>query len=137
MDPLAPARLRWVRHRDELLAAEGGVVSTDEATALLSVKSRQAVQQRVRRGTLIGLPLNQTTTVYPIWQFSEKSRDRVLPGLREVLAALGNLDPWGRVIFFLGGEGRLDGERPLDTLRRGDIERVIEAARHYGEQGGE
>jgi hypothetical protein len=133
-DPLGPARLRWLRDREQLLAAEGGAVPVTGAMAILGLKSRQAVQQRRVRGRLLGLPLGGSTYLYPVWQFEQQG---VLPGLPETLATLAHLDPWGQAAFLLGGDARLDGRRPLDALRAGRIEEVVAAARQYGEQGGD
>jgi hypothetical protein len=133
-DPLGPARLRWLRDRERLLAAEGGTLTAGAVMQVLGLKSRQAVQQRRARGTLLGLPLGGTAYRYPAWQFDEQGR--VLAGLPEVLAALHSLDPWGQAAYLLAGETRLGGVRPLDALREGQIASVVETARHYGEQGG-
>jgi hypothetical protein len=133
-DPLGPARLRWLRDRERLLAAEGGSVPATTAMEILGLKSRQAVQQRRARGKLLGLPLGGSTYRYPIWQFDQHGE--VLPGFAEVLTALVHLDPWGQAAYLLAGEPRLDGMRPLDALRAGRVADVMEAARHYGEQGG-
>lgn len=133
-DPLGPARLRWLRDRERLLAAEGGAVPVSAAMSLLGLKSRQAVQQRRARGRLLGLPVGGSTYLYPVWQFDQQ---HVLPGLPETLIALEGLDPWGQAAFLLSGDARLDGVRPLDALRAGRVAEVIAAARHYGEQGGD
>lgn len=133
-DPLGPARLRWLRDRERLLAAEGGAVPVATAMETLGLKSRQAIQQRRARGKLLGLPLGGSTYLYPVWQFDRQGR--VLPGLPDALAALAHLDPWGQAAYLLAGEPRLDGARPLDALRAGRVAEVAEAARHYGEQGG-
>jgi len=132
-DPLGPARLRWLRDRERLLAAEGGAVPVTAAMAILGLKSRQAVQQRRARGKLLGLPLGGSTYLYPVWQFDQQG---VLPGLPETLAALEHLDPWGQVAFLLSGDARLDGLRPLDALRAGRVTEVVAVTRQYGEQGG-
>lgn len=132
-DPLAPARLRWLRDREQLLAAEGGAVPVATAMAILGLKSRQAIQQRRSRGTLLGLPLGGSGYLYPIWQFEGHA---VLPGLPATLAALSSLDAWGQAAYLLAGEPRLDGMRPLDCLRAGRVTEVVEAAALYGEQSG-
>jgi hypothetical protein len=132
-DPLGPARLRWLRDRERLLAAEGGAVPVTTAMEILGLKSRQAVQQRRARGRLLGLPLGGSTYLYPVWQFD---RQGVIPGLSATLAALAHPDPWGQVAFLLSGDARLDGLRPLDALRAGRVAETVSAARHYGEQGG-
>jgi hypothetical protein len=133
-DPLGPARLRWLRDRDRLLVAEGGAVPVTMAMEILGLKSRQAVQQRRARGKLLGLPLGGSTYLYPVWQFDQQGK--VLGGLPETLSVLAHLDPWGQAAYLLAGEPRLDGVRPLDALRAGRIAEVVDAARHYGEQGG-
>jgi len=48
-DPLAETRLRGLHERQRLLAAEGGVLSGEEAAHLLGI-SRQAVDKRRRLG---------------------------------------------------------------------------------------
>ena len=133
-DPLGPARLRWLHDRERLLTAEGGVLPVTDVMRLLGLKSRQAVQQRRSRGTLLGLPLGGPTYVYPVWQFDQQGK--ILSGLPETLAALAPLDAWGQAAYLLAGEPRLDDARPLDVLRSGRREQVVQAARHYGEQGG-
>jgi hypothetical protein len=133
-DPLGPARLRWLRDRDRLLAAEGGAVPISTVMEILHLQSRQAIQQRRARGKLLGLPLGGRTYLYPVWQFD--GHGDVLPGLRETLATLADLDPWGQAAYLLSGEPRLGGLRPLDALRAGRIAEVVDAARQYGEQGG-
>lgn len=132
-DPLASARLRWLRDRQCLLEAEGGAVPVTTVMTILGLKSRQAVQQRRARGRLLGLPLGGSSYLYPVWQFD---RQGVVHGLSETLAALAPLDPWGQAAFLLAGEPQLDGARPLDALRAGRVADVVAAARQYGEQGG-
>lgn len=131
-DPLAEARLRGLRMRERLLGAEGGTVSAGEAGELLGGISRQAVDKRRRAGRLLALPAGGRGYRYPVWQFAEGG---VLPGLEEVLPDLGVGDPWMRAAFFLGGNVRLEGDTPLEELRRGRVEKVRRAARSYGEQG--
>lgn len=132
-DPLADARLRGLEARVQLLDAEGGTLSADQAAAQLGI-SREAVNQRRRSGKLLALSTGRRGYRYPAWQFGEEG---VLPGLEQTLGSFGIEGQWGQAAFFLGGNARLDGERPLDLLRRGrpeDIAAVVEAARTRGEQ---
>ncbi len=132
-DPLGPARLRWLRDRERLLAADGGTVAIAATMEILGLKSRQAVQQRRARGTLLGLPLGGSSYLYPVWQFDGHA---VIRGLPATLAALNRLDAWGQAAYLLAGEPRLNGLRPLDALRAGRIAEVVQAATLYGEQSG-
>ena len=79
-DPLLPARLRGLRVRERLLAAEGGTYTAQEAATAMGI-SRQAVDNRRRRGRLIGLQLGRRGYAYPVWQFTAGG---VLPGLDAV-----------------------------------------------------
>jgi len=132
-DPLADARLRGLEARRRLLEAEGGTFSADEVAGLLGI-SREAVNQRRRAGRLLALSTGRRGYRYPAWQFGEEG---VLPGFERALKELAVRGQWGRAAFFLGGNARLGGRRPLDLLQRGgpeDVEAVVDAARARGEQ---
>jgi hypothetical protein len=128
-DPLASARLRGLRAKERLLAAEGGTLASSAAADVLGI-SRQAVDLRRKRGKLIGLMLGRHAYGYPAWQFGSKG---VLPGLEEVLAELESFDPWMQVTFMLGANDLLGGQTPLAELRRGNLDEVRGAARLFGE----
>ena len=130
-DPLAGARVRGLAMRQELLQRDGGTLTSEQVAAHLGL-SRQAVDKRRRAGRLIGLNVGRRGYAYPAWQFSEGG---VLPGLEAVLTSLSVHDPWMRSAFFLSGDPRLESERPLDELRRGNVEAVRRAAAGYGEHG--
>lgn len=125
-DPLAPARLRGVRAKRQLLEAEGGVVSGRELAQALGI-TRQAVDKRRLRNALIGLDLGKRGNAYPVWQVG-------LEGLDVVLAELAEYDPWSQTLFMLSANSWLEGETPLAALRRGERDAVLAAARLYGEQ---
>lgn len=135
-DPLADARLRWVRDRERLLHTEGQPLGPRAVAELLGI-SRQAMAKARADGRLVGVPLRPHRYVYPSWQFGLSGP---LRGLREVRQALdsGAGDVWTLVAFVLAPNSRLDDETPLSLLRRGqdhDIEAVVRAARAYGEHG--
>jgi hypothetical protein len=125
-DPLISARLRGLRMREQLLSSEGGVCSTREMADALGV-TRQAVDKRRKSATLIGVRLGKRGFMYPVWQIG-------LDGLDRVLAELQGYDPWTRLAFMLTPNSWLRERTPLDALRNGEIEQVVEAAQGYGEQ---
>lgn len=131
-DPLAPARLRGLSSREQLLEAEGGAISAEEVAALLHI-TRQAVDKRRRAGHLIGVSTGRHGYAYPLCQFDPQGG--TLLGLELVLSELKEHDPWMQLAFLLNRNVRLGGETPLAELRRGHVERVRNAARSYGEQG--
>jgi hypothetical protein len=130
-DPLRAARQRGVTARQELLRREGGTWTLKQAAANLGV-SAATVETRRRAGKLIGVKSDAAGYVYPAWQFVPSG---ILAGLEETLAALSVRDPWMQAAYFLSGDPRLDGARPLDELRQGHIDAVRRAASGYGEHG--
>ena len=130
-DPLAGARLRGLAMRQEILRSDGGTLTAGQVAAHLGL-SRQAVDKRRRAGKLIGLNVGRRGYAYPAWQLGQ---DGVIPGLEETLTSLTVHDPWMRAAFFLSGDPRLEGARPLDALRQGNLASVRRAASGYGEHG--
>ncbi len=130
-NPLAAAKARGIEKQRDLLAAEGGAVGVDELASALRI-SRQAVDKRRRAGKLLALPRGGHRWVFPAWQVA---RGRTVPGLEEVLSALGGHDPWSALIFFLTPDRLLNNRSPLQALRAGDRAAVVRAAERYGEQG--
>jgi len=129
-DPFYAARVRGVIARQELLSMEGGMYRGEELARELGL-SRQAVDNRRRTGKLLALTRGRRGFVYPAWQVRE---GRVLEGFDLVLAALSDHDPWSQLSFMLTPNTWLQDESPLDVLRRGEVEPVLEAASVFGEQ---
>ena len=124
-DPLAKAKLRGLKLKQQLIEAEGGCASSEEIAEMLGV-SRQAINQRRQRGKLIGLSRGKGKYVYPLWQFTDLGK--TLAGLETVLGQLSEVDPWTQVTFFLNPNLRLENKTPLEMLRMGEIEPVVESA---------
>jgi hypothetical protein len=133
LDPLAPAFARGAMARQELLKEGGGVYTTDRVAEILEI-TPQAVLKRHNAGKLLALTFGRRGFRYPAWQFDEERR-AVVSGLEDVLAALSGHDAWMQNVFFLTPSGRLSDRRPLDVLREGKFEPVLEAARSFLEQG--
>jgi len=129
-DPLIEAKLRGLQARGDILQADGGTVDVATAARLLGI-SRQAVERRRRRDSLLGLPVGRRGYRYPLWQFTQSG---ALMGLDAVLRHLATDGPWFSAAWLLGRNSRL-GARPLDILRNGDVDAVVRAALAYGEEG--
>jgi len=129
-DPLAGARLRGLAAKRKLLEAEGGTLSSTQASKLLEI-SRQAVDKRRSEGKLLAIELGKKGYRYPSWQFG-------LRGLDKVLAVLRDQDVWGQLSFFLNPSAALHNRTPLEVLQQseGNVSDVVSAAAVYGEQGG-
>ena len=129
--PLALARLRGQQARLSLLSSEGGTLSATQVAEQLQI-TRQAVNKRRQAGQLLALPAGRRGFAYPAWQLAG---GEVLPGLAAILEQLADHDPWMQARFFLMANKRLGDVRPLDELRKGNVEAVIAAAAVYGEHG--
>jgi len=128
---LANALARGLSAREQLVAEEGGSRSADDAAREIGI-SKTAILNRYHRGSIIGWREERQNAVrFPLWQFQDH---RVIPGLEQVLELInrdGRLDDWGRLLFFLQKNLRLNGKRPLDYLRENSVDPVLLAARAY------
>lgn len=131
-DPLAPARLRGIKAKQKILDTEGGCITAEEVAEMLG-QTGAAISKARKEYRLIGLPVGQNRWIYPSWQFQESGG--YLPGLKKVLAELRHFSPWAQIMFLLEANDRLDGKKPLDYLRSGQLECVLLVARQHGEQG--
>ena len=129
-DPLTAAFLRGAEMKCALLKAEGGVLSAPQLAEHLGI-TPQGLGKKRDRNQVFWLEVGDGY-VYPAFQLGPGG---LLPGIREVLDALEERDPWARVSFMLTGDARLGGRRPLDVLREGDVASVTRGARGYGEHG--
>jgi len=106
----------------------GPFYDTAGLTGLLGV-SKQAVADRVRRGTLLAVTTSDGRVVYPAWQLRGRT---VLPGLARVLAVLTPAagDAWTVAAWLTTPAADLEGMTPARWLRdREEPERVVALAR--------
>ena len=130
-DPLVSARLRGLQAKRQLLSGEGEPLSSSDVGNILGI-SRQAVDKRRSQGQLIAVTLGKRRGyAYPLFQFVD---GQVISGLVEVLTALISKDGWSQILFFLTGDIQLQGDRPIDQLKQGNIDAVVSAATNYGRQ---
>ena len=92
--------------------------------------SRETVNQWRQHDRILGWKRGVRNYSYPAWQVH---RGGLLPGLESVLRALGpkKLGPLEIADYLLSESDELGG-RPLDLLRKADVEPVVEHAKRYG-----
>lgn len=95
--------------------------------------TRQAVSKRRAQGRLLGVPTDDGRVLYPTWQFVPGSdlRPVVLPGLPEVLAALGEgfEGDLGRALWLCTPSPRLGGLPAYTHLNEHGPDVVLALAR--------
>jgi hypothetical protein len=122
--------LRGAAHKAKLLEAAGGTYTTGQVARLLG-RSVPTVQQRLRRKSLLGVPLAHGDWGFPVVQFKAHG---VPPAMGRVLRAFADTDPWIQLSILLSddhGDGRLI-DWIVENRRIEDAERI---ARSYGVQG--
>jgi hypothetical protein len=130
-DPLARAFIDGLDAKARLIEQNGGVFKTEQVAKYLGI-TPQAVNKRRSLRQLVGLTFRKRGYVFPAWQFTDRG---AVPGLEQVLAALADHDEWMQNVFFINPNTRLGGRRPLDLLREGEIQEVLDAAREFGQHG--
>jgi len=78
--------------------------------------SRQAVEHRRKRRTVLALQTSDRRWIYPTWQFVDHD---VLPGLPELLAAFGEHPGWSVATWLTTPQRALDGSTAVDWLHEG------------------
>jgi len=130
-DPLARAFLDGLDAKARLIEQNGGVFKTEEVAEYLGI-TPQAVNKRRALRQLVGLTFRKRGYVFPAWHFTDRG---TVPGLEQVLLALADHDEWMQNVFFVNPNTRLGGRRPLDLLREGEKQEVLDAAREFGQHG--
>ncbi|WP_336054969.1 hypothetical protein [Nitratireductor sp. CH_MIT9313-5] len=132
-DARSRAILEGVRIAQEDLREAGGAYDLEQVRTLMRGVSRQAVDKRVHEGSLIAVPGPSNRRAFPTVQF--KRDGTVVPGLKAVRDALRTKNSWMVLNFLVNPDVRLDGQRPIELLKAGDVSTVVEAAKRHGEQG--
>ena len=132
-DARSRAMLEGVRIAQEDLRDAGGAYDLEQVRTLMRGVSRQAIDKRVQDGSLLAVPGPSNRRSYPTLQFNRDGT--VVPGLKAVREALQTSNPWTVLNFLSHPDDRLDRRKPIDLLKSGNTELVIEAARRHGEQG--
>ena len=133
-DARALAVIRGVEIAEKILRMAGGAFDLQEVQTLMHGISRQAVDKRVQDGSLLAVPGPNNRRSYPTLQFDRHGT--LVSGLKEVRKALPTANPWTILGFLASSDDRLDGRKPIDLLKEGNIALVVESARRLGQQGG-
>ncbi|MCK4206947.1 hypothetical protein J3U99_19415 [Brucella pituitosa] len=132
-DARSRAVLEGIRIAQEDLRDAGGAYDLDQVRTLMRGVSRQAIDKRVQEGSLLAVPGPSNRRSYPTLQFNRDGT--VVPGLKAVRDALGTNNPWVILNFLSHPDIRLSNRKPVDLLKTGELELVIQYARRHGEQG--
>jgi hypothetical protein len=132
-DARARALLEGVRIAQEDLRKAGGAYDLAQVRTLMQGVSRQAVDKRVQEGSLLAVPGPSNRRSYPTLQFNLDGT--IVEGLKAVCAALPTNNPWTILNFLAHPDDRLQGRKPIDVLKAGNVDLVVEAARRLGQQG--
>jgi hypothetical protein len=132
IEPLATVFAKGAKHKQELIAEAGGLLTTAEVGKLLGI-SRQAVWKQRRKRKLLSV-LHGGEEKFPAIQFTPDGH--VLPGLSGVLAAIGLRGGWGTLDFLVTpDDDELDGLAPVDVLKMQDPDRLDDLVRLAATQG--
>ena len=129
---VATARLRNVElafaERRRLLA---DTITVSEVSGLLGV-ARQTPHDRLAAQALLAVK-DRGHWRFPLWQFDADGPNGALAGLADVLRALrGPISELGRLRWFETPKQSLGGRTPVEVLRAGDVDAVLEAAQALG-----
>lgn len=132
-DARSRAMLEGIRIAQEDLRDAGGAYDLEQVRTIMRGISRQAVDKRVQDGSLLAVPGPSNRRSYPTLQFGRDGS--VVAGLKPVREALQTTNPWSILNFLAHPDSRLGNRKPIDLLKSGELELVLEAARRHGEQG--
>lgn len=133
-DARARALARGLKMRRDDLSKAGGTYELDDVRELMNGVTAQAVGKRVREGSLLAVPGPSNRRRYPTMQFTADGD--VVAGLKAVSKAFPNQSPWMLLNFLVNPDIRLGGRTPIDLLKAGQVDPVVQAARTLGRQGG-
>jgi len=116
---------------DQLKLADGGALTGKDLKELYALTPATLERRRNQYGIIYWRDAKHAFH-YPRWQFNEAGA--LLHGIKPVLKTFQSRDEWRVMRYFLTPRQQLDGEKPLDLLRRGEAEKVIAHAKAHGEE---
>jgi hypothetical protein len=110
----------------ELIRTAGGLYTLSKVAAILAI-SEPLVEERRKAGELIAVRLAESYC-YPACQFTPHG---IVTGLPRVLAVMPVRHDWMRLEWLLIPHEALEGLSPLEALKAGRLEDVIDIARDH------
>ncbi len=120
------AKLKAFRARQELLSES---LTAPEVAKMLGT-SRQTPHDRAKNGTLLAITEGNMLR-FPLWQFDADGSSGIIAGLPKVLRAL-NMSAYSKAVWLTRQHVALNGATPLDWLRQGKVQRVLDIANGAG-----
>jgi len=130
-----PSEARFGEMTRLLLQRAGGGLSLTEAAKLLGT-SRQALHKRVKTGSALGL-MDGAELVLPKFQFVEdRDRTSILEGLAKLVKLFdaSKAGRWSALQFLLEQDPNL-AVAPVEALKAGEVQKVVDAAAAYLDVG--
>lgn len=103
---------------------EENLLTSDELAVRVGLKTRQSVHDWRRKGKIVGWRRAKRGYVFPEGQLDERGRPP--EGLEKVVSYFG--DGYTAWFWLTTPRNSLDGMDPLALLRKGEIDRVVDAA---------
>ena len=114
------------KQREKILAE---CLSVADVSEMLGI-SRQAIERQRKIGNILALRWRNQWR-YPRWQFDQDQPGGVVPGLKEVSSSL-CVSHAGLAIWLSEPKKSLDNRTPIDLLRAGNVELVLDLAEEHG-----
>jgi hypothetical protein len=131
VDPFVEAIARGAAVKQELMERAGGGLTSSQVAGVLGI-TRQGVDKRRSRGTLLAVPTGSGDYLYPACQFTAEG---VVPGLAEILQAFQVQNPWTQLSALLSPTPALNNRTILDALQKGEADTATRIVASFGEQG--
>ena len=108
----------------------GPFYSSAGVMRLLGIRTKQALDDRRRRGTILAARTADRVWVYPAFQFDVAHR-RVKSDLVPVIGALKSAPRWGALLWLVTPQPRLGDRSPVDAASGDGAEQVVDLAQDY------
>ena len=116
--------------RDKLVERSGGVLTLRDAAARLGI-TKQALQKRIHASAALGMMIGDRIVVPALQMTTEGGTTRILAGMDKVTQAFAEAGAtgWCALQFLVDPDPNLEGHLPVDLLREGRVQEVVQAAR--------